>query len=229
MSKARGSSPWHRDLRLQERENKRHAVLLTAARLFSERGYHGASLELVAEDLGITRPTVYYYFKSKDDILFECVRLALKTIQDATQVVAKQGGTATQRLRAALVKYAEIMMADFGRCLILVGEDPLPPQGRAKLRKLMSNVDLTLRELIAEAVAEGSYTTSDVKLATFAVAGSLNSIARWYTPGGAMQPAQIAEFFVETLISGLAVRAIPTSHRDRRTRLTTMPSVKILG
>jgi AcrR family transcriptional regulator len=209
MNKARGSSPWHRDQRMQERENKRQAVLLTAARLFSERGYHGTSLELVADDLGITRPTVYYYFKSKDDILFECVRLALKTIQEATQVVAKQRGTAAERLRAALVKYAEIMMADFGRCLVLVGEDPLPPQSRAKLRKLMSDVDLTLRELVQQSVTEGSYVTPDVKLATFAVAGSLNSIARWYRPGGALQPTQIAESFVGTLINGLAVRSKP--------------------
>lgn len=214
MSGARSSSPWHQQVRAQERENKRYAVLQSAARLFSERGYHETSLELVAEALGITRPTVYYYFKSKDDILFECVRIALKTIQQATNEVTSQGGTPMQRLRAALIKYAEIMMMDFGRCLILVGDDPLPPQGRTKLRKLMSNVDLTLRQLVEEAVAEGSCTVSDVKLATFAVAGSLNSIARWYSPRGPLSPAQIAESFVDTLMNGLASRGLP----DQRTK-----------
>lgn len=53
-------SPWGRSSREQDRENKRGAVLRTAARIFNERGYHGTSLELVAEELEITRPAVYY-------------------------------------------------------------------------------------------------------------------------------------------------------------------------
>ena len=73
-----GASPWKpAGARAQQREAKRNAVLQTAARLFNERGYHATSLDDIAEQLHVSKPTLYYYVKSKDDILLECVRTAL--------------------------------------------------------------------------------------------------------------------------------------------------------
>jgi AcrR family transcriptional regulator len=196
-------------VREQERENKRDAVLRAAASLFNEHGYHGTSLELVAERLHITRPTVYYYFKNKDEILFDCVRLALESIDEAATAVMLLGGSAAEQLVAVLNAYALIMMQDFGICLARVGDGPLPAKSRAHLRKLQGNVDLTLRTLIAKAVDEEAFASCDPKLASFAVAGALNSISRWYRPDGALTPAQIAENFVSILMSGLVARDQP--------------------
>ena len=193
-------------MRAQERENKRDAVLHAAARLFNERGYHGTSLELVAEKLEITRPTVYYYFKNKDEILFECVRIALEMIEEAAKEVTARGGSAAEQLIAVMHKYAEVMMMEFGMCLVRVGDGPLVPESRAKLRKLQANIDHKLRELIAQGVKQKAFAPCDPKLAAFAIGGALNSIARWYKPDGAMAPAEIADNFVRTLVGGLEAR-----------------------
>lgn len=203
----KSTSPWGRGVRERERENKREAVLRAAASLFNEHGYHGTSLELVAERLHITRPTVYYYFKNKDEILFDCVRLALKSISEAATAVTLRGGSAAEQLVAVLHAYALVMMQDFGICLARVGDGPLPAESRAHLRKLQGNIDLMLRALITQAVDEKAFAPCDPKLASFAVAGALNSISRWYRPDGALTPAQIAENFVGTLMSGLVLRA----------------------
>ena len=206
MASSTKASPWGRSSREQDRENKREAVLRTAARIFNEHGYHGTSLELVAEELEITRPTVYYYFKNKDEILFECVRIALEMIESAAQRVTERGGSAAEQLVAVMEQYAEVMMQDFGVCLVRVGDSPLPAESRVKLRRLQSNIDRKLRGLIEQGIRQKAFAPCDPKLAAFAVAGALNSISRWYRPDGELTPKEIAGHFVRMLMGGLELR-----------------------
>ena len=70
--------------REQERALKREAVLRAAARAFSEQGFHRTSLDDVAERLNVTKPTIYHYVRSKDEILFECVRIGLERLDSAS-------------------------------------------------------------------------------------------------------------------------------------------------
>ena len=197
------SSPWGTSGRKRIRDHKRDAVLRTAAQIFNVRGYHETSLELVAEELGITRPTVYYYFKNKDEILFECVRMGLKSIEDAAEEVTSRGGTPAERLVAVMHSYAEVMTAEFGTCLIRVGDTPLPPQSRLKLRKLQANIDRRIRGIITEGIEGRFFRPCNPKLAAFAIAGALNSIARWYRPEGPLSASEVAKELADILIATL--------------------------
>lgn len=201
------TSPWPSPkTREEQREEKRHAVLRTAARLFNEKGFHATSLDEVAERLNITKPTVYYYVKSKDEILFECVRIGLEMVVGAADEVARAGGSAQEKLIAVMHKYAEIVTMDFGMCLIRVGEDPLPPESRAALRSLKAKIDLQFRTLVQEGIEEGSFAPCDPKITAFGIAGTLSWIARWYDPEGPMTAKDIANRCIALLMNGLVNR-----------------------
>ena len=101
--------------RIEERERKREAVLVAAVRMFNSRGFHATSLDDVAVSLGVTRPVVYHYLGNKDQVLFECVRRGLEQLQDAARKASNHPGNGLARLRAFLIRYAEINMDDFGR------------------------------------------------------------------------------------------------------------------
>lgn len=195
-------SPWQRDI-VKEREVKRDAVLRTAAQMFNEKGFHATSLDEVAERLHITKPTLYYYVKNKDDILFQCVSRGLALLQDAIGAVGQSGGSAKDKLFAAMRQYAEIVTMDFGMCLIRVGEDPLPVASREKLRSMKRALDLEFRQLIEEGIAEGSLAPCDPKMAAFTVAGALSWIGRWYSPDGPMSPDDIATEVIKLLAFGV--------------------------
>lgn len=192
-----------RPSRAQQHALKREAVLRTAARMFNEKGFHATSLDEVAEQLRVTKPTLYYYVSSKDEILFECVRIGLQRLQDAIAQSAEVGGSALDRLMAAMHQYVRIVTADFGMCVIRVGEDPLPAQSRRKLRRVKAALDLEFRELIRQGIAEGSIAPCDPKLAAFAMAGALSWIGRWYRPDGPLSPEQIADQCIGLLTRGL--------------------------
>ena len=72
------ASPWAGvPDRERQREAKRQAVLQAAAQLFNERGFHATSLDDIAARLCVSKPTLYYYVKNKDEILLQCVRQGL--------------------------------------------------------------------------------------------------------------------------------------------------------
>lgn len=198
-------SPWSGD-RNREREIKREAVLRAAAQAFNENGFHATSLDDVAERLNVTKPTLYYYVKSKNEILFECVRIGLEMLKTAIDEAGASGGTALDKLILAMKKYVEIVTTDFGMCLIRIGEDPLPPESRKKLRGLKAGVDRELRRLIGQGIAEGLLEPCDPKLAAFTLAGALSWIGRWYRPDGPLSPDEIAEQCIAVLMNGVSKR-----------------------
>ncbi len=68
-----GTSPWRASReRLRDRALKRDAVIRAAALEFNRKGYHNTSLDDIAARLEVTKPTVYYYVTSKEQLLFEC-------------------------------------------------------------------------------------------------------------------------------------------------------------
>ena len=145
---ADAASPWTRPIDRGARDAasiKRDAVLRAAAQLFNDKGYHATSLDMVAERLSVTKPTLYYYVRSKEEILFECVRLGLELMRAAIAEAAGSGGSALDKLEAAMHEYALIVTMDFGMCLIRVGEDPLAPDSRRKLRRLKAQIDHEFR------------------------------------------------------------------------------------
>ena len=91
---AQSSHRWTEDIqgREEQRHLKREALLQTAARIFNQVGFHQTTLDDLAKALNVTKPTLYYYVKNKDDILFECQRLALERLQGILELT--QGGFA---------------------------------------------------------------------------------------------------------------------------------------
>lgn len=200
-------SPWQTAVdRERLRASKREAVLRTAAQLFNEKGFHATSLDDVAERLHITKPTLYYYIRNKDEILFECVSIGLQMLEDAIQAERAGGGRAIDQLVAAMRSYVQIVTQDFGMCIIRVGEDPLPPESRSALRAFKAKLDAHFRDLVRQGIAEGSLADCDPKVAAFTLAGALSWVGRWYRPEGLLTPDEIAEQSIALLMSGLRRR-----------------------
>ncbi|MFN3439730.1 MAG: TetR/AcrR family transcriptional regulator [Acidovorax sp.] len=202
------ASPWapasHRE---QQREAKRNAVLQAAAQLFNERGFHATSLDDIAARLNVTKPTLYYYVKNKDEILLQCVSKGLEMMLDGIDASRAAGGKAIDQLMTCMQVYARIVTQDFGMCLIRVGDEQLPPESRKELRRLKSAIDQEFRRLVAEGVAEGSLQPCDPKMTAFVIAGALSWIGRWYQPGGEYTPEQVAQQCIATLCDGVLRRS----------------------
>lgn len=217
-STSQRTSPWPKpEDRARERELKREAVLRTAVDFFNDKGFHATSLDDVALALNVTKPTIYHYFSSKDEILFECVRLGLESIRDAAEAVEKQGGSGLDRLKALMRDYALIMTGDFGMCVTRTADHELSPDSRDRFRALKREIDATIRHVVEDGMRDGTIAHGDARLVTFTITGALNWIARWFDPDGPLGPGEVADGCIATLVDGLA-RSGPTGDKGRRDR-----------
>ena len=189
-----------------DKTTKREAVLLAAVQMFNERGFYATSLDDVAASLGVTKPVIYYYLGNKDQILLECVRRGLEQLQQAAEAASGRTGTGLERLEAFLARYAKNIISDFGRCVVRTDEKALSPESAETFRELKREIDLRLRGLISDGVADGSVAAADVRLTAFTVAGALNWAANWYNEAGPMTPDRLAAEMVEVLLRGLRPR-----------------------
>ncbi len=190
----------------RERAQKKEAVLREAARLFCEQGYSETQMSDVASQLGVSKPTIYYYFKNKEDVLVECFEVGFNLIEAALRKVDKTAKNGADRLRNVLLAYAELMTQDFGKCTVRVSTAGLSEEGRARVDIHRRRFDSRIRDLVADAVKDGSIGKCDPKIATFTILGSLNWIGRWHSAEGPLKPAQLARVIVDQAFAGLDPR-----------------------
>lgn len=62
------------------RQHKRVAIVRAATKVFLERGFHGASMDLIALATGMTKPTLYKYFDSKEDLFREIIESSAQRV-----------------------------------------------------------------------------------------------------------------------------------------------------
>lgn len=195
------------DARAELRERKRDAILLAAVRMFNERGFHATSLDDVAARLGVSKPVVYHYLGNKEQVLLRCMARGLQELQEAFLVARSVPGSGLDRLTRYLVAYAEVIMTDFGRCIIRTGDEVLSPESRAAFRADKRVVDQQMRTLVTAAMEDGSAEVEDVRFTTFAMAGALNWPARWHDEDGPLPARAVAEKLAAFLVEGLRPRA----------------------
>lgn len=197
------------EAREAERQEKREAVLLAAVRMFNEHGFHTTSLDDVAASLGVTKPVIYRYLGNKDQVLLECLTRGAEQLCAAAAEVRAGPGTGLDRLETLLRRYAEIIMSDFGTCVIRTEEASLSSDSARRFRSLKRKIDTALRRQIEEGIADGTVAAADVRMTAFALAGALNWSAVWYRPDRGLSAAEIAGKLVEALAAGLCPRALP--------------------
>jgi len=182
---------------------KRQVVIETAARTFNKRGFYKTTLVDIAEELHIAKPTIYHYFKNKDEILFECHRIGIEQI---TGEPLPEGANGAEQLKEFIQRYVRMVVGDFGTCLVLTGTMALEPQNRDLVRKGRKEIDTILRGIIARGGADGSIVECDPKVTAMFIFGQMNWIPYWYHNDGEMSVDELAAREVEFVMRSLANR-----------------------
>jgi AcrR family transcriptional regulator len=218
--KPRDSSSLWKNTRKRKAEafdEKREALLKTAAALFRRYGYAGVSLNDVADLLKITKPTLYYYVGSKDELLFEIVTRGQEQILAFLRTVDKSPGmTGAEKLASIMAQYAEAVTTDFGACVLLTQPRDLEAKFRHQIGGRIRAADEIIRRILAEGTRDGTLRVPDPAVTLQVLFGSLNWIPRWYKPEGRIKPDDFAKMQVEILMQGVS-----TARDNGRPKVTT--------
>jgi AcrR family transcriptional regulator len=159
-------------------------ILERAAELFAARGFAATSMQDIADALGSSRPALYHYFSSKDEILD---RLIDGLAEGAEAALARAGsvrGTAAGRLRALVSELIAPVAESPGRFrLILTSDATVSRSSLDRLRKLERTVVHAVTDVLEEGAASGEFRDGLDRAATFAIIGMINWVAWWHVPG----------------------------------------------
>ncbi len=201
----KGSSAWGEDIpsRDEQHDLKRRAILRTAAALFSEKGFRETSLNDIASALNVTKPTLYYYVKNKDDILFQCLHTALEELEVKVLVIDQAKLTGLEKLRSFVAAFVILFDDDLGRCVARPGLSPLSEAYLKQIQPFYRRVDAKLRAIITAGVEDGSIAPCDPKIAAFTLFGAMNWMVEWFDPARGYTAADIAAQMNELFINGM--------------------------
>ena len=182
----------------------RERVLRSAEQLWSERGLRGASLDDIARDAAVTKPTVYYYFPDKSALLTAVICSVLEEHGTGLRTATRRGMRARERLASALAYLVTArcsgprLLRDGGMSLTV---DQISQARSAFFRHFFSPV----QQLLDEGVRFGELRQIDTAFATQAL---FNLIDPWTgrdaTPGG-RDAEQLATDTVGFVVDGIGV------------------------
>jgi TetR/AcrR family transcriptional regulator, cholesterol catabolism regulator len=195
-------------------------VVETAARIFHERGYAEASVQDIADALGMLKGSLYYYIDTKEDLLFRVV----EEVHDEVGLVLSEVSARDDLPPLELLRLyvARIVLYNTGNLVwmsVYYHEiDRLSEERRRRVLARRDEHETFVTGLIEAAQAAGDADPSaDARLLRNFVFGSIIWIYRWYLPGGRVQPDVLAERCAEFVVRGVI--------GNRRGSLDSQPTV----
>ena len=186
-------------------DDRRIEILRAASRVFSELGFRQATLEDVAGALGMTRPALYHYARSKDILLLECGRIARQRLSEALAAALGQSG-GTAQLATFFRQYCAITTDDFGRCFVLTDLSEMDSIGRTTTRDAQIALGQAVAGMIRLGISDGTIRQCDATEVSRAIFASFNSVARRWTAQSEETPDQITEKILDIFFNGLTPR-----------------------
>src|SRR5713226_4247284 len=195
-------------------------IIEAAARVFAERGFHGATTQEIADVLGIRQASLYYYFPSKEGALELVCLQGVGGFFEVAKAIAAGPGTAADKLARLTKSHLSPLTdrSDFVR-VFLNERQHLPAESRRRIGKWSRGLERVFEDVLKEGVRRGEFRSDlDTRLAVLGILGMANAVANWYRTEEVAVDRIIAEF-VRLLTQGVTKqpKRRPRSSGARRT------------
>jgi AcrR family transcriptional regulator len=181
----------------------RGAILRAAAGVFRGRGFAATGMREIAEAADLSPANLYYYFSSKADILYFCQDHSVgRMLEIAEQLNAATMGS-DERLRRMIAAHLLCTLDELDGAAAHTEVDSLPQPLRKRIVAKRDRYERAVRGMVEAGMAEGSFRRGDAVLLTRAILGACNWTTRWYSPGGKLAAAAVAETYADYLVRGL--------------------------
>ncbi len=190
-----------RPARAPRADNRLPLILDEAARLFSARGFHGASVRDIVAAVDMLPGSLYYHFATKEALLAAVYAEGVRRISEAVAAAIAGKRDPWERLEAAAVAHLEALLeaGDYAQVVIRVRPADAPSV-EAELVRLRDDYERVFVELVQDLpLARGT----DRRSVRLMLLGALNWSQTWYHPGRD-DPRAIARRFVAQLGGQLA-------------------------
>lgn len=180
----------------------RERILDAAIARFMQTGYAGTSLAVIASDVGVSTPALYWHFRSKDEIYYSALKELLgrfvtyvssatrsdEPVERLSEIVRAHVTWQLEQADLASVFASSVGMRD------LVGQ--LPAEQQAELKALERTYLETVRRTLAAGRDSGDFDFGDLGVTSFAIITMCEFVHSWYNPAGSLRIDAVAASLV---------------------------------
>lgn len=190
--------------------SRRTEILRRATEVFERQGVHHTSIEDIARAVGFKREAIYYYYKSKFEILVEIILPQSQSLLDSLETILHTDMSSRDKLKAAVRSQLGKFNPGYLEMTVALREDHFQRDDArlAELRAVWKRYSARWAELIAEGQARGEFMAEGhPKVIAFGVLGMCNWVSRWFHPSGEVKLDDIIETYCTMAVDGLASRS----------------------
>ena len=188
--------------------NRFDQIKKAAIRLFNEYGFKGTSVEMIAQEVGLLKGSLYHHIKSKDDLLLNVFEDVLEDVNATLKQIVDSDLPSDKKLKHAIKNHIEKQIKYFDEYRLYLQERRfLPPKFETKYTMKRKLNESYIDAILEEGIEQGVFRVDlDVRLTTLTLFGMLNWMTQWYKPHGRLSLQEITES-----ISDLALRSITST------------------
>jgi AcrR family transcriptional regulator len=181
----------------------KNAILDEAKKSFSQKGYRATTLEDLTKKFGTSKPSIYYYFKSKNEILSELHSIAFSQLSAGSKKILSSSDTIREKVRKILKNHATVTANNVEITKIFFQEQAeIPKRLRDNIRNKRKEYTDEIIELYREGMREGSFKEMDPRIASYLIIGSCNWISKWYSKKEEFDADYVVDCLMEILCFG---------------------------
>ena len=191
-------------MKLSEKKTlkKKEEIILSAIKIVNRKGYQGATMEEIAAELLMTKGSLYYYFKNKEDLIFQCHELVLsKVIEELQAHLEEDQLTYEQRLRKMIVTHIDYAIEEKETLnLIIIPDETYSTDHLNPILEKRNAYARYFDQVIERGIEANEFTITEPKIARMILLGSMNWIQQWYSPEGRKTKEEIQEIYSDYLL-----------------------------
>ncbi|HVX31500.1 MAG TPA: TetR/AcrR family transcriptional regulator [Solirubrobacterales bacterium] len=187
----------------RQRRNRRQDVLEAAVRVFHKKGYASASIQDVADEVGVLKGSLYHYIDSKEDLLARIFEDSADHFMELLDEVDGLDERPVERLRSFGRACSLWYLRNIERVAIYTTEwKHLTGSRRREVVRIREAYERRLAGLIAEVKGAGEAAPDlDVNFATYFIFGALNGLPDWYRRRGPDPAERIADAYADQIVN----------------------------
>jgi len=194
----------------RDSEAKLQHILVHSAQIFADQGFEGASIREISRATGVSLSGLYYYFESKQKLLYLIQLNAFTLIMERAQARLASVREPKMRLRTLVQNHIEYFLSHPNEMKVLSHEEEaLEPPYRDEIAAIKRRYYALAREIF-EAVAGGIPLVGELspRVAVLSLFGMMNWIYKWHNPKVDPNAEQLSEtvigIFLHGVLGGLA-------------------------
>jgi len=176
-----------------------------AARLFNKKGYLQSNMEDIAAAAKMSKGAMYYYFSSKDEILYFVLSNYMDLILNELEAGLKNIEGGSSKIKFIISRHIDLYTTNLAEAKTLLHEAHCLPQKyyktiAAKEREYYRIVANVLTEFLA---GRANINKAQISSLTFLLFGMCNWIYSWYDPKGSVLPKDLSKMIWTVFLKGL--------------------------